>query len=82
MNRFTHLDKSQKEYWLPILFDLLYENMQEVAPDERPREQAKQLWLNEVSPALEKDPRQVLLCFIDDTLVGYIQYYINKNLLK
>lgn len=81
MSRFTHLDKSQKDDWLPILFDLLYENMQEIVPSDLSYEQEKQQWLSNVSPALEKDPRQVLLCFSDDTLVGYIQYYTNKNLL-
>ena len=81
MTRFALMDKSQREYWLPMLFDLLYENMQEIAPDKRSREQAKKLWLGEVSPALNKAPRQILLCFVDDALAGYIQYYTNGNLL-
>ena len=78
---FTNLDKRQKDYWLPMLFDLLYENMQDIAPDPMPRERAKQLWLKEVSPALDKDPRQIILCFADDVLAGYVQYYTNKDLL-
>ena len=81
MFTFTVMDKQQKEYWLPVLFNLLYDNMQEIAPDERPHEQAKQLWFKEVSPALEKAPRQIVLCFDNDTLAGYVQYYTNKDLL-
>ena len=63
--RFSYLEKSQKEQSLPVLFDLLYENMQEIAPEQIPCEQAKQLWLKEVSPALEKAPRQIVLCLSD-----------------
>ena len=81
MTRFSLIDKNQKEYWLPMLFDLLYENMQEIAPDDRPREQAKQLWLKEVSPAMDKAPRQIVLCFSDDDLAGYLQYYTNGKML-
>ena len=79
--RFSYLEKSQKEQWLPVLFDLLYENMQEIAPEQIPCEQAKQLWLKEVSPALDKAPRQIILCFSDDELAGYLQYYTNGKLL-
>lgn len=81
MITFTCLDKSQKDHWLPILFDLLYENMQKIAPDDRPYQQAKQLRLKEVSPALEREPRQIILCLVDDALAGYVQYYTNKDLL-
>ena len=78
---FTRLNKEDKEQWLPQLFDLFYENMQSIAPSDLPYEQQKQQWLGEVSPALEKAPRQIVLCFVNDTLAGYIQYYTNQNLL-
>lgn len=81
MITFTYLDKNQKEHWLPILFGLFYENMQEIAPSRLSYEQEKAQWLSEVSPALEKAPRQIVLCFVNDTLAGYIQYYTNQNLL-
>ena len=32
MVRFAYLDKTEKERWLPQLFDLLYDNMQAIAP--------------------------------------------------
>lgn len=81
MVTFTYLDKTQKERWLPVLFDLFYDNMCHIAPSELPYEQEKKQWLTEVSPALEKAPRQIILCFVDDALAGYVQYYTNGNLL-
>lgn len=81
MITFTYLDKTKKDRWLPILFDLYYENMQEIVPSELPYEQEKQQWMNQVSPALEKELRQVILCFTDKKLAGFVQYYTNKNLL-
>ena len=81
MITFTFLEKSQKEYWLAQLFDLFYDNMRSIAPSTLPYEQEKQQWLCQVSPALEKAPRQIILCFASGLLAGYIQYYTNGNLL-
>ena len=78
---FTRLNKEDKEQWLPQLFDLFYENMQAIVLSDLPYEQQKQQWLGEVSPALEKAPRQIVLYFVNDTLAGYVQYYTNQNLL-
>lgn len=81
MIHLTFLHKEEKDLWLPQLFDLLYENMREITPSGLPYEQEKQQWLSRVSPALEKAPRQIILCLADDVLAGYVQYYTSKNLL-
>ena len=81
MFRFSCLDKVQKDKWLPILFDLLYQNMRSVAPDERSYEVQKAAWTHEISTAIDKAPRQIILCLDDDVLAGYIQYYIRDHLL-
>lgn len=75
------LDKSQKEKWLPGLFDLLYENMHSIAPSGIAYQQEKESWMAEVSPALDKSPRQILLCLRENDLIGYLQYYTRGNLL-
>ena len=77
----VHMDKSEKEKWLPVLFDLFYENMSAIAPSGLPREEERACWLAEVSPALDKDPRQILLCRDGEHLLGYIQYYTREGLL-
>ena len=81
MLHFAYLNKQEKEYWLPRMFDLLYDNMRSVAPSGLPYEAEKTQWLANVSPALEKAPRQVLLSFSDGELVGFVQFYTRAELL-
>ena len=78
---FCYLDKTQKEQWLPRMFDLLYENMKTVAPSDLTYEMEKENWFSAVSPALEKAPRQIILCIINGELVGFMQYYTRESLL-
>lgn len=78
---FRYLNKAEKDLWLPRLFDLLYENMNEIAPTGLSYAQEKAQFLANVSPALEKAPRQVLMGFVDNELACYIQYYIRGELL-
>lgn len=81
MITFTLLDKQQKEQWLPKMFDLFYENMHTIAPSSLTYEQEKAQWMANVSPALEKDPRKVILCLDGGAFIGYVQYYTNGGLL-
>lgn len=79
--RFCQLNKAQKEAWLPRLFDLLHENMHVIAPSGLSYADEKALWLSQVSPALEKAPRQIILCFSGEELAGFLQYYTRQELL-
>lgn len=81
MFRFTYLNKQEKEYWLPQLFDLLYDNMKTIAPSGKSYEAEKAEWLGNVSAGLEKAPRQVLLCFAGGELAGFVQFYTRAELL-
>ena len=81
MVRCVFLNKLEKELWLPVLFDMLYYNMCAIAPRGLTYEDEKKQWLCSVSTALEKAPRQIILCFSGDELVGYIQYYTRGELL-
>ena len=81
MLRFEFLNKQEKDVWLPQLFDLLHENMKSIAPSDLPYAEEKTQWIANVSPALEKPPRQILLCFAEETLAGYVQFYIRNDLL-
>ena len=81
MFQYVYLNKAQKDLWLPKLFDLLYENMQVLLPNGAPYERQKQAWIAEVSPALDKPPRQVLMCLFGGDVVGYLQYYTRQDLL-
>lgn len=81
MVTFAYLDKGERGVWLPRLFDILYRNMHLIAPVEGTYELKRAIWLSEVSLALEKEPRKIILCFLDDELVGFVQYYIRDALL-
>jgi hypothetical protein len=78
---FSFLNKNEKSIWLPLLFQMFYENMREIAPTGLPCEEEKREWLGNVAPALDKEPRQIILCLDGDILAGYIQYYTRENLL-
>ena len=77
MFTFCYLDKSKKTEYLPLLFDVLCSNMNNIAPSEF----SKSEFLGEVSSALEKDPRKIVLCYHGDELVGFLMYYTRENMI-
>ena len=81
MIRYCLMPKADKAHWLPRMFDLYRENMDTIAPSGLSREDARAQWFAAVSPALDKAPRNVLLCTDDDEFLGYIQYYTRGELL-
>lgn len=74
------LNKETELNLLEQLFDLLYENMAEIAPSGLSYEAEKQQFLSNVRPAMEKAPRQIVLMYDGDALAGYLQYYINNGI--
>lgn len=78
---FCVLNKQEKDIWLPRMFELFYGNIHPIAPSGLDYEQEYAQWLENVSPALEKAPRQVILCLADGGLAGFLQYYTNGKLL-
>lgn len=59
------------------LFDLMYENMAEVAPGGMACAWEKSEWLAEVIPALKNTPRQIALLYCKGALAGFCMYYVN-----
>lgn len=78
---FKFLDKSNVDEFLPVLFDILYENMEKMAPFGKSYEDAKTEWLGQVTPAMKKDRRQIVLMYDGEILAGYAQYYTNDTIL-
>ena len=74
------LDKSRKNAVLPILFEILHANMSVIAPTGNSYENDLSFWLSCVSPSLEKEPRQILLIYDGDEIVGFFQYFVNNGL--
>ncbi len=79
--KFSTLDKSQKFEILPLLFDIFYENTSKISSFSKPYEVEREAWLSEVSPALEKPPRQIILIYHGTDLAGFVMYYTREALL-
>ena len=74
------LDKSKKDSILPALFDILHSNMSRIAPSGKSYEDELSHWLSCVSPALDKEPRRILLIYDGCVLAGFFQYFVNGGL--
>lgn len=77
--QFSFLDKKTCKETLPILFSILYENMSRIAPTGRSYDEERADWLSEVLPAMQKEPRRILLLRDGDALAGYLQYYVHDG---
>lgn len=81
MYQFIYADKQNIEEILPCLFDILYSNMSIIAPTGNTYENDLKEWLSNIIPAMQKEPRQIVLMLADCELIGYFQYYICSDLL-
>ena len=77
--KFNFLDKQKVDDTLPVLFDILYENMEIISPFGKSYDAAKTEWLVQITPAMKKDRRQIVLMYDGDALTGYAQYYTNDT---
>ena len=78
---FRFADKSAIDGLLTDLFDILYTNMSKIAPSGKTRDTEYEEWFSEVSPAMQKAPRQIVLMLDNDDIIGYFQYYTRDDLL-
>ena len=77
----TFLNKQNKSEILPLLFELFYENMNSFFPSGESYHTQRGNWIAEISAAIDKASRQIILCYEDDRLVGFIMYYTRQDLL-
>ena len=73
---FKYADKQNIEDILPCLFDILYSNMSIIAPTGNTYEYDKKEWLSNITLSIQKEPRQIVLMYADNDLIGYFQYSI------
>ena len=78
--QFSFLDKTQSSDVLPLLFDILHENMSKIVPSEQSYADERNEWLTAVTPALAKAPRQIVLMHDGEILAGFLQYYVNNGI--
>ncbi len=77
---FRYLDKKKAKAVLPTVFSILHSNMSVIAPTGNSYAEDERIFLENVAPALEKAPRQIVLFYDGETLFGYFQYYVNGEL--
>ena len=78
--RIEFLRKADAESVFPELFEILHSNMSRIAPTGNSYEEDFSMWISCIKPALEKEPRQILLLLDDnDRIAGYFQYYVNNG---
>ena len=75
--RIELMRKADAESVLPRLYRILHANMSLIAPTGKSYEEDLSEWLSCVKPALQKEPRQILLLREGDELIGFFQYYVN-----
>ena len=73
------LNKENEIGMLRELFDILYRNMESIAPSQGCFQEEKAEWIDCIGAAMKKPPRQMLLLYAGDTLAGFCMYYINGD---
>ena len=53
--------------------------MSRIAPTGNSYDEDFSMWMSCIKPALEKAPRQILLLYDNDEIIGYFQYYVNDG---
>ena len=80
MFEFKFADKLQIEQLLPDLFRILHSNMSIIAPTDNSYNEDFEIWSSYLTPAMQKEQRQIVLMYVECKLVGYFQYYINVDI--
>ena len=76
---FLYLDKLKTDKYLEDIFEILHSNMSLIAPTGNSYKEDLEMWSSEIIPALDKEQRQIILMYVDNSLAGYFQYYINTD---
>ena len=75
--RFEYAQKSEMSILLPKLYEILYSNMSLIAPTGNSYEKDFEIWYSNVYPAMMNTPREIVLMYDENAIIGYFQYYVN-----
>ncbi|MBQ2759313.1 MAG: GNAT family N-acetyltransferase [Clostridia bacterium] len=76
---FEYLKKADFSTVSSVIFNILADNMEKIAPTENTREEDYKCWYEGVSNGLKRDERQIILIKDVDSIIGFFQYYINND---
>lgn len=77
--RFEYLNKPDFSTVSNDIFNILADNMEKIAPTGNTREDDYNCWYESVSDGLNRDERQIILIKDNDDIIGFFQYYTNKD---
>lgn len=76
---FSPLDRADAAKMSDALYDILYNNMNAIAPTGNSYEEDKQHWVPCILSALENPRRQILLIWCGTELIGYFMYSLSET---
>ena len=79
MINFEYLNKADFSVYAQTIFDILSDNMTKIAPTGNTLEEDFRMWFSAVSSGLQRDERQIILIKDSENVVGFFQYYTNKD---
>lgn len=80
--QFRHLTAEDIPLFIGGMYDILYENMNSIAPTGSSYEEDYLCWSGCVEPVWREGKRSVVLMFSDDTLCGFFQYCIHDDTFR
>ncbi len=79
MISFEYLNKADFPVIAQAIFDILADNMSEIAPTGNTVEEDFKLWFGAVSDGLKRAERKIILIKENENLAGFFQYYTNTD---
>ena len=79
MINFEYLNKADFSVYAQTIFDILSDNMTKIAPTGNTLEEDFRMWFSAISSGLQRDERQIILIKDSENVVGFFQYYTNKD---
>ncbi len=82
MITFSFLNKNEFHQIAPVIFSILADNMEKIAPTGNTRQEDYHCWYSSVCEGLKKEERQMILIQDDEKLVGFFQYFTNSDTFR
>lgn len=76
---FEYLNKADFPAVSSVIFNILADNMEIIAPTGNSREDDFKCWYEGVIGGLKRDERQIILIKDADSIIGFFQYYTNDD---
>ncbi len=77
--KIEYLNKIDFSGAAPVIFNILADNMEKIAPTGNTREEDYKFWYESVKDGLKRDERQIVLIKNADSIIGFFQYFTNEN---